>query len=41
VVEAHRGQITAVAAAGGGAEFRISLPRTHMPAVPADEAGEL
>jgi two-component system sensor histidine kinase KdpD len=31
VIEAHRGKISAANAAGGGAEFSISLPRTDPP----------
>jgi two-component system sensor histidine kinase KdpD len=38
IVEAHRGQITAAQAFGGGAEFTVTLPRTPPPAPPALEA---
>jgi two-component system sensor histidine kinase KdpD len=31
VVQAHRGQVTASNAAGGGAEFTITLPRRPPP----------
>ena len=31
VVAAHRGQISAVNAAGGGAEFTVTLPRRPPP----------
>ncbi|SFU78719.1 two-component system, OmpR family, sensor histidine kinase KdpD [Polaromonas sp. YR568] len=34
VVQAHRGQLTAGNAAGGGAEFTVSLPRRLPPAMP-------
>ncbi|MES2878032.1 MAG: DUF4118 domain-containing protein [Pseudomonadota bacterium] len=34
VVEAHRGSITASQAAGGGAEFTLTLPRKPPPEVP-------
>ncbi|MCZ8254848.1 MAG: DUF4118 domain-containing protein, partial [Polaromonas sp.] len=34
VVQAHRGQLTAGNAAGGGAEFTVSLPRRPPPAMP-------
>lgn len=33
VVDAHRGQIQASNAAGGGAEFRVTLPRREPPAL--------
>lgn len=36
VVEAHKGCIGAAQAAGGGAEFSISLPRTDPPSMPTD-----
>ena len=35
VVDAHRGRISAVNAAGGGAQFTIRLPRHPPPADPA------
>jgi len=35
VVDAHRGSITAQAAAGGGAEFVLTLPRRPPPTTPA------
>ena len=34
VVQAHRGQLTAGNAAGGGAEFTVNLPRRPPPAMP-------
>ena len=34
IVEAHRGKITASQAAGGGAEFTFTLPRTPPPEMP-------
>jgi two-component system sensor histidine kinase KdpD len=34
IVEAHRGQITAAQASGGGAEFTVTLPRTPPPSMP-------
>jgi two-component system sensor histidine kinase KdpD len=37
IVEAHKGSITASQAAGSGAEFSISLPRTEAPVTLADE----
>ena len=36
VVDAHRGQIVASNAPGGGAEFTLTLPRKPPPAMPAD-----
>ena len=38
VVQAHSGQISAANAAGGGAEFRVVLPRRIPPVEPADGA---
>ncbi len=38
IVQAHRGQIRAAQADGGGAVFTVSLPRTPPPAPPAPEA---
>lgn len=38
IVQAHRGQIRAAQADGGGAEFTVTLPRTPPPAPPALEA---
>jgi two-component system sensor histidine kinase KdpD len=45
VIEAHRGQISAGNAAGGGAEFTVTLPRRppphslpELPEAPAHEA---
>lgn len=38
VVDAHRGQISAHNAAGGGAEFRITLPRRPPPPLQAEPA---
>jgi two-component system sensor histidine kinase KdpD len=38
IAEAHRGQIVAAQAAGGGAEFTLTLPRTPMPDAPIPEA---
>jgi len=37
IVEAHRGQISAAQASGGGAEFTFTLPRTSPPAMPGPE----
>ena len=37
IIEAHRGQISAVQAVGGGAEFKVVLPRSSPPDLPADE----
>jgi two-component system sensor histidine kinase KdpD len=34
IVEAHRGQISAAQAVGGGAEFTVTLPRTPPPDMP-------
>lgn len=34
IVEAHRGKITVAQADGGGAEFKLTLPRTPPPALP-------
>jgi two-component system sensor histidine kinase KdpD len=34
IVDAHRGQITAAQAEGGGAEFTVTLPRTPPPEMP-------
>lgn len=36
VVQAHRGQITAADAIGGGAEFTITLPRRDPPQAPSE-----
>ena len=38
VVQAHRGQIVAADAAGGGAEFTITLPRRAPPQPPSETA---
>ena len=40
VVDAHRGQISAGYASGGGAEFTLTLPRRPPPAVPPDPPAE-
>lgn len=34
IVEAHRGKISVTQADGGGAEFRVTLPRTPPPSLP-------
>ena len=36
IVEAHRGKISAAQAVGGGAEFKVVLPRNPPPDVPPD-----
>lgn len=36
IVQAHRGQIRAAQAGGGGAEFTVTLPRTPPPESPAE-----
>ncbi len=37
VADAHRGQISAANAPGGGAEFTLTLPRGIPPQVPQDQ----
>jgi two-component system sensor histidine kinase KdpD len=41
IVLAHHGQITATQAAGGGAEFTVTIPRGAPPAMPKPDMAEL